>query len=134
MVERAELDDVRAANGAYYTALSARSLSAMEWVWARTSEDINVAPPIRPVAHIGWDEIKKNYEKFWSTLDQLTVAMDQPSIRINGPVAWVFGIETVCRRTKSGQASSSPNFGTSIFVKKDGRWRMVFHQAAMISA
>jgi hypothetical protein len=44
----------------------------------------------------------------------------------------VHGIETSHRRTKSGKASHSSNYGTNIFVKQDDAWRMVFHQAALI--
>jgi ketosteroid isomerase-like protein len=127
MVEQSEIDQVKQVNDAYYAALSARSLPAMEQVWTLTNDDINVAPPTRPVAHIGWDAIKKNYQQFWSTLDELTVAMEQPTIRISGSVAWVTGIETAHRRTRGGEIGGGSNFGTSIFVKKDGRWRMVFH-------
>jgi len=47
-------------------------------------------------------------------------------------VAWVYGIENAHRRTKGGENSGGPNFGTSIFVNEGGRWLMVFHQAALI--
>jgi len=127
-----EIEKVKAANQAYYEALSARDIRAMEQVWSRTPDDTNVAPPTRPAAHIGWDAVRKNYLEFWGTLDELTVSMEQPTIRINGPVAWVFGIEKAQRRTKTGQTSGGPNFGTSIFVNQGGRWLMVFHQAALI--
>jgi len=56
-----DLDQVKAANQSYYAALSARDLSAMERVWAMGPRDVNVAPPIKPAAHPGWDAIKKNY-------------------------------------------------------------------------
>jgi len=29
--------------------------------------------------------------------------------------------------------SSSHNYGTNIFVNRDGRWRMTFHQSAVMS-
>lgn len=127
-----EIEQVKAANDAYYAALSARSIPAMERVWARTDRDVNVAPPVRPAAHVGWDAIKHNYQSFWSTLDELTVSMEAPAIEIRGPVAWVYGIETSHRRDKHGQASGGPNFGTSIFVREAGGWRMVYHQAALM--
>jgi ketosteroid isomerase-like protein len=123
---------VRAANQAYYDALSARDIQAMEQVWSRTADDVLVAPPIRPSAHAGWDKIKKQYETFWATLEELTVSMEQPTIHIEGNVAWTFGTEHAKRRTKDGQASGGPNFGTNIFVKRDGRWLLVFHQAALM--
>ncbi len=53
-------------------------------------------------------------------------------INISGPVAWVHGIETSRRRTKTGEVSNSRNFGTNIFVYRDGHWLMVFHQSAVI--
>ena len=132
MSETSEQEQVRATNEAYYQALSARDLSAMERIWARRPQDVNIAPPIRPAAHIGWEIIKKNYQTFWSTLDELTVSMAEPSIKIHGSVAWVYGIEQSKRKTKKGEASEGQNFGTSIFIKEDGRWLMVFHQAALI--
>lgn len=130
--ETSDLVQVKAANQAYYAALSARDLSAMERVWARSPRAVNIAPPIRPAAHVGWETIRKNYQKFWGTLEGLSVSMAKPSIEIRGTVAWVYGVEQARRRFKNGRVSSGQNFGTSIFVKEGGRWLMVFHQAALI--
>jgi ketosteroid isomerase-like protein len=132
VAQQSEMDKVKAANDAYYAALSARELHAMEQVWSRTAEVVNIAPPVRPVAHVGWDAVKKNYGEFWGTLDQLAVSMEKPTIVIKGQVAWVYGIENAQRRTRGGETSGGPNFGTSIFVNEGSRWLMVFHQAAPI--
>lgn len=134
MAESSDLDQVKVANAAYYTALSARDLVAMERVWSRSQRDVNVAPPIRPAAHVGWETIKNNYRTFWATLDELTVSMPEPQIHVHGTVAWVYGIEHAKRKAKDGQVSGGPNFGTSIFVKEGGRWLMTFHQAALMQA
>lgn len=134
MAQSPDIDQVRTANAAYYAALSARDLAAMDKVWSRSAHDVNIAPPIRPAAHVGWDLIRKNYQEFWSTLDELTVSMEKPEIEVRGSVAWVYGIEQSKRRAKSGETSSGPNFGTSIFVKDSDGWKMVFHQAALIPA
>ena len=123
---------VKAANDSYYVALSARDISAMEKVWLRSPKDVNIAPPIRPAAHVGWTAIEKTYKSFWATLDELTDSMENPTIRIEGAVAWVHGIENAKRKMKGGELSIGKNFGTSIFVKQDGKWLMVFHQAALI--
>jgi hypothetical protein len=44
------------------------------------------------------------------------------------------GRKPACRHCASsrGETNGGPNFGTSIFVKDNGRWLMVFHQAALI--
>jgi ketosteroid isomerase-like protein len=130
--QSSELDKVKALNQAYYTALSARDLAAMEQVWSRGMHDVNIAPPIRPIAHIGWEAIKKNYIGFWGTLDELTVSMAEPNIEIHDAVAWVYGIEQAKRRAQNSDTTGGRNFGTSIFVKEGTRWLMVFHQAALI--
>jgi ketosteroid isomerase-like protein len=97
-----DVEAVKAANQSYYAALSARDIHAMEKVWSQSPDDVNVAPPIRPTAHVGWIEVKKNYETFWATLDELTAAMEQPAIKVDGNVAWVYGTEQAKRRTKDG--------------------------------
>jgi ketosteroid isomerase-like protein len=130
---RNDIDKVNAANRTYYEALSARDIRAMEEIWSHTSEATNIAPPARLAAHVGWDAVRKNYQAFWSTLDELAVSMPEATIHINGSVAWFYGIENASRLTKGGQRSSGPNVGTSIFVKENGRWVMIFHEAASIS-
>jgi ketosteroid isomerase-like protein len=130
--DTSDLDQVKAANRAYYAALSARDVTAMERVWTLSPRDVNIAPPVKPVAHTGWESVKKNYQTFWSTLDELTVSMAEPHFVLQGSVAWVYGIEQSERKAKNGQISSGLNFGTSIFIKESGRWLMVFHQAALI--
>ena len=126
------MDEVKAANSAYYDALSARDLAAMPRVWDLAADACNIAPPGRPVAHIGWPAIRTNYEQYWATLNHLTVSMDDPAITLRGDVAWVHGIEHTQRVTIDGTAGGGRNYGTSIFIHRDGRWRMIFHQAAAI--
>lgn len=128
------MDDIQAANQAYYDALSARDLAAMASVWDQSAEATNIAPPIRPVAHVGWPAIRGNYEQFWGSLSSLTVTMSDPIITVRGDVAWVHGIEQTRRIALDGAASGGSNYGTSIFIRRDGRWWMMFHQATVIPA
>jgi ketosteroid isomerase-like protein len=124
---------VKAANLAYYKALSARDLSAMEAVWTCAGDNILIAPPANPHAHVGWAAIKRNWETYWPTFDQFNVSMRVTKVNISRPVAWVHGVETSRRRMKTGELSSSRNYGTNIFVNRDGHWLMSFHQSAAIS-
>ncbi len=130
-----DISKIKAVNRAYYEALSARDLRAMEAVWTCAADNILIAPPVDPHAHVGWAAIKRYWEGYWPTFDQFSVSMRVTKVNISGPVAWVHGIETSRRRKKTGEASHSRNYGTNIFVNRDGRhWRMVFHQSAMIPA
>jgi ketosteroid isomerase-like protein len=128
-----ETNSVEAANLAYYKALSARDLNAMETVWTRAADNILIAPPVKPHAHVGWAAIKRNWDTYWPIFEQFSVSMRVTKVNISGPVAWVHGIETSRRRKKTGETSSSRNYGTNIFVNRDGRWLMSFHQSAAIS-
>jgi ketosteroid isomerase-like protein len=123
---------VKAVNNAYCKALSARDMRAMEKVWTRTAENILIAPPTNPITHVGWEAIQRNWEAYWPTFNRFSVSMVVSMVNVNGPVAWVHGIETSRRRAKTGDVSSSRNYGTNIFVNCDGAWLMAFHQSTVI--
>ena len=57
--EPPEASRVKAVNIAYYKALSARDMCAMEKVWTCASDNILIAPPINPRTHVGWTAIKQ---------------------------------------------------------------------------
>jgi ketosteroid isomerase-like protein len=128
-----ELSKVKAVNLAYYKALSARDLNAMEAVWTCAPDNILIAPPVDPHSHVGWSAIKRNWKAYWPSFDRFSVSMRVTKVNISGPVAWVHGIETSNRRLKAGGVSQSQNYGTNIFVNRDGHWRMTFHQSAVIA-
>ena len=127
-----ETSKVEAVNLAYYKALSARDTRAMEKLWTCAADNILIAPPVNPLTHVGWAAIKRNWKAYWPMFDQFSVSMKITTVNINGPVAWVHGIETSHRRKKTGDVSNSRNYGTNIFVNHDGRWLMAFHQSAVI--
>jgi len=97
----------------------------METVWTCAPDNMLIAPPSDPHVYVGWAAIKRNWESYWPTFDQFRVSMRVNKVNISGPVAWVHGIETSYRRRKSGEVSSSHNYGTNIFVYRNGRWLMV---------
>jgi len=117
-----EIKNIKASSDAYYKALSARDIRAMQRVWTCASDNILIAPPSNPHVRVGWAAIKKNWETYWPTFHQYVVSMRVKKVNISGPVAWVHGIETAKRRKKSGEVSSGRNYGRL----------MVFHQAAEI--
>ncbi len=54
-----EIKNIKAANAAYYKALSARDLPAMEKVWTCAADNMLIAPPSNPQVHVGWAAIKQ---------------------------------------------------------------------------
>jgi ketosteroid isomerase-like protein len=57
----AEISKIKASNEAYYKALSARDMRAMEKVWTCAADNILIAPPSNPRVHLGWSAIKRNW-------------------------------------------------------------------------
>src|SRR5689334_17331796 len=96
-----ETSKLKAANAAYYKALSARDMRAMQKVWTCASDNILIAPPTNPETHVGWKAIKRNWESYWTGFSRFRVSMVVTAISINGPVGWVHGIETSRRRSKT---------------------------------
>ena len=126
-----EMDAVKAANQAFYTALSARDIGTMQKLWSGDADIQNVGPRSK-AAEVGWVTIKKSLEGTFDNFPELKVSMEQPRIKINGSTAWVSGIEKAQRKNKAGEASSGTNLGTSIFVKQGGRWLVVYHHASAV--
>jgi ketosteroid isomerase-like protein len=126
-----EMDAVKAANQAFYTALSTRDVGAMQKVWSGDADIQNIGPRSKAIA-VGWDAVKKGFEATFDTFPELKASMEQTRIKINGATAWVSGIEKVQRKNKAGEASSGTNLGTNIFVKQGDRWLMVYHHASAV--
>ena len=100
-----EIENIKASNDAYYKALSARDLRAMQKVWTRAPDNILIAPPSNPQVRVGWAAIKKNWETYWPTFDQYVVSMRVKKVNIGGPVAWVHGSKTTEKIWRSQQWS-----------------------------
>jgi ketosteroid isomerase-like protein len=124
-------DGVKAANQAFYAALSARDVNAMQKVWSSDRDIQNIGPRSK-APEVGWPAIKKSLEGTFANFVELKVTMEDARIKLNGSTAWVSGIEKAQRKTKAGQAISGSNLGTSIFMKQGGRWLMVYHHASAI--
>lgn len=126
-----DMDAVKAANQAFYAALSARDIGAMQKVWS-SDVDIENIGPVSKAPHVGWDAVKKRFEETFGNVTELKDSMEQPRIKIKGSIAWVSGIEQGESKDKSGASHSSTNLATNIFEKQDGVWLMVYHHASRV--
>lgn len=127
--KKSDIEGVKAANEAFYAALSARDVNAMQKVWSSARDIQNIGPRSK-APDVGWPAIKKSLEGTFANFVELKVTMEDARIKLSGSTAWVSGIEKAERKTKAGQAISGSNLGTSIFMKQDGRWQMVYHHAS----
>lgn len=128
---RAQADDsseVRAANEAYYAALSARDIDATGKVWAR-GNTFNIFAAGRS-AQMGWDAIRAAYEDLFKRFPELSITMADPAIRQDGDTALVIGIETLRARSPNGDPVALSLPATNVFRRQDGQWRMIHHHTS----
>jgi len=108
-------------NQAFYDAFARGDAGAIEAMWARRA----------PVAcvHPGWDalhgrdEVVASWRSILSGSSGASVRCSRPSAYVLGDSAYV-----VCGETIQG----SELVATNLFVREDGEWKLVFHQAGPV--
>ena len=120
---------VKVANDAYYAALSARSSSRIEQVWAHNAKVTNIFA-VNPAPTVGWDGVKGAYENLFARFPKLSVAMPEPMIRVEGDAALVVGVEVQEAELPNGSALSAKLPATNVFLRQGAGWLMVHHQTS----
>ena len=114
----AEAEAVLFANEAFYRAFADRDAAAMEAVWAKRA----------PVAciHPGWGALEGRATVMQSWRGIMNNAAS-PRIRPRAAKAHILGdaANVICFEEIDGQFL----LATNLFVREDGRWRLVHHQA-----
>src|SRR5262249_13460732 len=120
---------VKAANDAYYAALSGRSSSRIEQVWAHDTKVTNIfAAKAAPT--IGWNRVKGAYENLFTRFTKLSVTMPEPVIRVAGDAALIVGVEVQEAELPNGSAVAAKLPATNVFLKEGNQWLMVHHHSS----
>ena len=121
---------VRAANQAFYKALSAGSIEAISAACAQ-DEDVTVLHEASKVVAVGWPAVLETWREVpFDAFSELSVVMSGDVVKVKGPFAWVAGLEKVRGRMKDGQDFSFTALGTNIYENRKGRWLIVHHHAS----
>ena len=114
-----EIEAVERANAAFYRSFASRAMGAMDALWARKHEISCIHP--------GWPLLvgREAVIESWRTILEGGGAPDtirclRPVIQILGDAAWV-----LCTEDLGGGSLVA----TNVFVREEGSWRMVHHQA-----
>jgi ketosteroid isomerase-like protein len=129
----ADLDAVRSANAAFYAALSARDVTAMEGIWANKPYVVNIGPVSKAIA-VGYEDAVSKYfsNNFNNVFSEVNASMTSiAQIQTDGRLAWVVGTENARLKTKAGEVREFTTFTTNIYEKDGNRWLLVSHQAAI---
>lgn len=115
----AEMQEVLAANDAFYRAFAAMDYAAMDALWART---VGVAC-VHPLGELlrGREEVMDAWRAILGNPDQPRVVSGGAEATVVGDLAFV-----VCREFAAG----TPINATNIFAREDGVWRMAHHHSS----
>jgi ketosteroid isomerase-like protein len=128
-VAQAQQDAIKAANAAYYAAISARDPSAVDKVWDHGDQVFNIFG-VSKAPMTGWNEVKSGYDDLFRRFPEIAVAMSEPAIRQDGDVAVVVGVETQRAKLANGDTVNALLPATNVFIKHDGHWLMVHHHSS----
>lgn len=119
---------VMESNAAFYAALSAGDLAAMEDVWFPADWAECVHPGWNVVR--GWDAVRDSWRLIFESA-RVDVSTSDARVRIIGDVAWVSCLERIAA-ADAEQIQTSLAQATNLFVRHDGRWRLAVHHASTV--
>lgn len=117
-----ELDAVLAANRRFYDAFTNRDLDQLDALWARR-HPVACVHPGWPALH-GRDEVMLSWRNILTGPSSPQIACSAARGEIVGDVAYVTCTETL---------ANGRLIATNLFVREEGEWRMIHHQAGALS-
>ncbi len=126
-------EDVLEANRAFYAAFEARDLGAMGEVWER-SERATVTHPGWPTLR-SWPAVAESWRRIFDHTPYIQFFLTEEEVVVAGDAAWVTLYENILQEVEGGQQSlgDARVAATNVFVRTDGRWRMVVHHGSPVA-
>ena len=119
---------VAAANLAFYRALEARDLSAMDQVWLHDESVSCVHPGWHRLS--GWAEVRRSWENIFANARRWTVACEDVRIHVLDDVSWTTCVELLTLTGSDPDEEPARMQATNIFARQEGVWRLVHHHAS----
>ncbi len=131
--QAADAEGVRAAVAAFYAALNARDIRAMESVWSRDAEPIMIHPagPHARAPVVGWEAVRRSFEEAWPRFEEFRVTVNEPvQVRVGQGGAVAVAVTPVRQKVRGGAALAYTALATFAFERREGRWLLVHHHAS----
>lgn len=109
---------VKFANDAFYAAFASRDLAAMDGLWAKRARCSCIHPGWQAVH--GRAAVMQTWTAILGNPNTPHITCAQPRAYPLGDIAYVICYETV---------ENSVLVATNVFVREDGTWRLIHHQA-----
>ena len=125
---------VRAAVSAFYAALNARDIRAMEALWAQDANPVMIHPsgPTARAPAVGWEAVRRSFAEAWPNFAEWSVAVDDVRVRVGQ--GWAVALSTTPVHVKmrgSDTASDYTALATRIYEWRDGRWLIVHEHVSL---
>ncbi len=120
-IAQTEADALLAANLEFYRAFTMHDVAAMDRVWAAETPVLCLHP--------GW-ELLRGREAVMESWRQILTNPEAPRVVVHEDQAFLFGEVGIvtCEEELDGGSLAA----TNMFVKEQGRWRLVHHQPGPI--
>jgi uncharacterized protein (TIGR02246 family) len=128
--QASDADGVRAAASAFYAALNARDIRAMEALWAQDANPVMIHPsgPHARAPAVGWEAVRRSFAEAWPNFAEWSVTVNDMRVRVGQGWAAVLATTPVHVKMKgSDNASDYTALATIIYDRRDGRW-LIVHQ------
>jgi len=118
----ADEEAVRAANRRFYEAFSARDVEALDELLARRAPSACIHPGWPPL--VGRDEVLASWQGILGGGHAPAISFSDETVHVLGDTAFVVCIEHL---------PGGDLVATNVFVREDGEWKMVHHQAGAVA-
>jgi len=130
---RAQTSDgegVRTAVSAFYAALNARDIRAMEALWAPDADTVMIHPsgPYARAPAVGLEAVRRSFGEAWPHFAEWSVAVNDMRVRVGQGWAVVLATTPVHVKMRGGDAAHDYTaLATIVYERRDGRW-LIVHQ------
>ena len=130
-------EQVAEANRAFYAAFEARDLDAMGQVWEQ-SERATVTHPGWPVLRT-WPRVAESWQTIFSNTYYIQFFLSDEEIVVVGDAAWATLFENILQEVApsggtQGALDDARVAATNVFIRRQGRWRMILHHGSTVGA
>lgn len=126
MVAHPVIDELRAANQAFYDAFEARDMDAMSNAWEHSDRALCTHPGWATLR--GWGQVAASFFALFQNRDPIQFILTNEKIAVHGDVGWVSVDENIL-----GEQSGSTVAALNLFVRDNGgQWRMVTHHGSVV--
>ena len=121
-----DVEDVRAANRAFYAAFEARDIDAMSDVWEHSDRVACTHPGWRALH--GWGEVSASWYALFRGPSPLQFILTNERVEVTSDTAWVTVDEDLI-----GVGAGSTISAVNVFVRSGSGWRMVLHHGSPVA-